>query len=598
MNDVLRCEIVRDILPLYIDGLTGDVTAQAVRAHIEACEACKKIFNDMSEPEEKKENETDKEEINFLKKVKKRNKKAVLVSVLGAVLIFCAIIAGWSYVKNYVLATPVFADEVNFQVTFDRDTLIVIEGVLSDSSRGVADVKSEYENGVLEITLSSTKVTNHHKNSFTKIFEKPEPLTQININGAPVWNNGIYISAEVRKLYMQKTEELSALEAKALAETAGVDRGMGERNFGSDQQEKRISVSITTALDKDDITYYESRMRRCACILLACIGDLKEARFDYTVDGEKKEFEITEAQASALYGSSVKEAAATPAGLQLLWESIGGKFFGDVNLYPDFSVDTYYSDGLVLYKNVTEEAMREYVDSLCARGFRCEKLAYQYFLYKEDAMVHIVNKRQSCEVQVYPGRRTVSAAGALTPKQVLSLLNSEDVFFAMEQTPYGMFEQTGAQLFLVPIDNLTYLPEEVRDLPESQGYIVRHVLAASNGAAYISSIGDPVYGDIDGDGITEIIFESFGPTSGLFTFSLVAYAIVDGVPVQKGYTFFGPASYGKISLYHTEEGDVMISCHSDYGEEMKKSKVLMEDGKFVLPDWEVNSFELSVSPEE
>ena len=34
MNNKIPCEMIRDLLPLYADGLTGDVTNEAVREHL------------------------------------------------------------------------------------------------------------------------------------------------------------------------------------------------------------------------------------------------------------------------------------------------------------------------------------------------------------------------------------------------------------------------------------------------------------------------------------------------------------------------------------------------------------------------------------
>ena len=40
MSDKLRCEIVQDLLPSYVDGLTSDETNEAVKDHLADCEMC------------------------------------------------------------------------------------------------------------------------------------------------------------------------------------------------------------------------------------------------------------------------------------------------------------------------------------------------------------------------------------------------------------------------------------------------------------------------------------------------------------------------------------------------------------------------------
>ena len=39
-ND-LTCEVVQDLLPSYVDGLTSDVSNQAVEQHLKICEVAK-----------------------------------------------------------------------------------------------------------------------------------------------------------------------------------------------------------------------------------------------------------------------------------------------------------------------------------------------------------------------------------------------------------------------------------------------------------------------------------------------------------------------------------------------------------------------------
>ena len=47
----IKCEMIQDILPLYVDGLTSDVTNQEIEEHIAECEVCKAMLNHMREPE-------------------------------------------------------------------------------------------------------------------------------------------------------------------------------------------------------------------------------------------------------------------------------------------------------------------------------------------------------------------------------------------------------------------------------------------------------------------------------------------------------------------------------------------------------------------
>ena len=52
MKNKLPCEIIRDLLPSYVDGLTSEVTNEAICEHIQSCDACKETLHRMQAPEE------------------------------------------------------------------------------------------------------------------------------------------------------------------------------------------------------------------------------------------------------------------------------------------------------------------------------------------------------------------------------------------------------------------------------------------------------------------------------------------------------------------------------------------------------------------
>jgi len=46
----MDCNVVKDLIPLYIDECCSEESAIIVKEHIESCDACKKLFEDMSTP--------------------------------------------------------------------------------------------------------------------------------------------------------------------------------------------------------------------------------------------------------------------------------------------------------------------------------------------------------------------------------------------------------------------------------------------------------------------------------------------------------------------------------------------------------------------
>ena len=51
MSDKLRCEIVQDLLPSYVDGLTSDETNEAIKDHLADCVSCRDMYERMKADE-------------------------------------------------------------------------------------------------------------------------------------------------------------------------------------------------------------------------------------------------------------------------------------------------------------------------------------------------------------------------------------------------------------------------------------------------------------------------------------------------------------------------------------------------------------------
>ncbi len=88
MERELDCEIVKDLLPLYVDGIVSDVSKKGIENHLEHCTDCKEIYHEMAF---RLEMETPQTEVSDVKRFLKRTKKIYLLYGLGG-LSFIAIL--------------------------------------------------------------------------------------------------------------------------------------------------------------------------------------------------------------------------------------------------------------------------------------------------------------------------------------------------------------------------------------------------------------------------------------------------------------------------------------------------------------------------
>lgn len=82
MERELACEIVRDLLPLYVDDMVSDVSRKSVEAHLEHCSDCHDIYRNMSFRLETEARPTEAADV---KKFLNKTKKMYLLYGLGGI---------------------------------------------------------------------------------------------------------------------------------------------------------------------------------------------------------------------------------------------------------------------------------------------------------------------------------------------------------------------------------------------------------------------------------------------------------------------------------------------------------------------------------
>lgn len=99
MKNTLPCDIVRDILPLYIDDVVSETTKNAVAEHLESCHECKNEYISLKATFDIPiQDETSKNK--FVVMMRKQRTKRILSSIL-LIILSCSIFYGILYMTTY-----------------------------------------------------------------------------------------------------------------------------------------------------------------------------------------------------------------------------------------------------------------------------------------------------------------------------------------------------------------------------------------------------------------------------------------------------------------------------------------------------------------
>ncbi len=322
MND-LPCEVVRDLLPSYVDGLTSEMTNRLVDAHVETCAPCRSVLDAMRAPEEKPGSAGSEKEIDYLKKNKRRNRAVVLWSLVGALTLALAVLL----LRVFVVGEELYDSVVLYDVRVEGDKLSA-RTTCTDSARAITQVYYSYneEDGVVTLRFKGVLASIFHANSDFNIFFSPtRPIRQVRVGERIYWDDGEEIGKTVSDLFQTRHDYVGDMSANArTAEAIGVYEMFGpyENELQTSERPYRWTITLQNDIPKNQRDYLEHDMRKTSCLMLALIANLDEVRFAYTVDGIPAHQTMTAESASELFGQNVKDCGKSAKLLQELMTSV------------------------------------------------------------------------------------------------------------------------------------------------------------------------------------------------------------------------------------------------------------------------------------
>ncbi len=304
MKKILSCEIVQDLFPSYIDGLTSDVTNNFIEEHIGECDSCKNILKDMREPIVKPVDILEKKEIDFLKKTRKTTYTMIVGIVLAAVLLITVVLT----VKIYFIGDYILGDSVTCEVQVNGKNL-TLNGVTVDNNLGISFIKYEEQDGSVIISFRAVKESRFHKGEFQSEYEAKKEITRVCLDDRIVWEHGENVSAIASAIFQTRHDYIGDMSKNGqTAKVLNMDNYLG--NFKSELQTTEEPYSWKIILE-DEMSASkqekkEKAMKFYAYIFLAVIDNLGEVLYEYQMEGKMYTVIVTEDDASNFVEQDIK----------------------------------------------------------------------------------------------------------------------------------------------------------------------------------------------------------------------------------------------------------------------------------------------------
>lgn len=306
----LECNIIQDLLPSFADGLVSTKTADEINAHLSDCGNCRNLYNEMTNGEDFEKKEAEKE-IDYLKKIKKKNRK-IIGGIFAAFILMIIITIGiYSFVGTEDEAYSVS----NIYVT---DKTVNAEINLFSSASCITKVTAKETDGIVTISVKSSLLSFNKKDAADFGFTADETISKVQTaDGRVLWENGEVISQKINDIYNARVKYIGNNSAVSrLLSAIDIIDTLKCENYSihllTDQKPYGLEIYDINSYDEmfssftDEV--YEQKIKSCAFIILACIENADFVQFEYTTpDGREKTYKLTVDEANNYLGIVLKD---------------------------------------------------------------------------------------------------------------------------------------------------------------------------------------------------------------------------------------------------------------------------------------------------
>ena len=336
MKNTMNCEIIQDLMPTYVDGLASSATAEMIEEHVAECDECRRMLESMKEGAgvTPAEAARDAKEIDFLKKSRKKGRRAVVLGIIAALLVTLAAVG----TKVYLIGSE-YNGDMGCDISVDGSTMEV--GLTAaDSMHVIRKVDFKMDNGVAQGTVmavlpgivhssgtfdatdGSAVVTHDWAGSFSY----DEDIKEVRIGDRVYWSGGTAVSKKASEVFRAGHEYIGdASENGALIDALGMTEDLG--SLYSELRTDSEPYAWTIFLDEDQTKYnpdyLDEHLSGYGYVLIGSVGNLSEVDFSYTMDGKTVVKKVTAEDATKFLGKDIKTCRSDAGALAELLEKAG-----------------------------------------------------------------------------------------------------------------------------------------------------------------------------------------------------------------------------------------------------------------------------------
>lgn len=327
MSHKIPCEMIQDLMPLYVEHLTSDVTNYQVQEHLNECGECKENYQRMNisvAQDDMKQLET-KKEIDYLKKVRRSNRSKIVISIVLTLALVLAV----CFVKFYFIGFPVEAYQVDF-IQVGENNATITGKITKDNYAYKGSIIAHDVEGDHIIIYACLKSIWSKEQTFDISYAYDAFHETLQVGDQKLYADGTIISSLASKLFAHKNPYIGDMPANGkLAMYLGIASTLG--NFQNSLQTTKEpygwTMEFVNPIDAVAEEYLNNRMTEYSYVLLALIENAGEISWNYSLQGDtentRKTCTVTLGDATEAMGENVKEFAQSERKVQELLTRLG-----------------------------------------------------------------------------------------------------------------------------------------------------------------------------------------------------------------------------------------------------------------------------------
>lgn len=335
--------MVRDLLPSYVEGMTSDETNAAVEAHLAACPDCAARRDAMAAPEETETAEQSRE-VDYLKTVKRKSGRRVLIAIACMILLITAGFAA----KIFIIGTPAQEQDLFVAEAVEQNGILRLSISTPSSATAFWGWTVDTADGVADIHARSVLVSPLFPNGGGTVEVPLDGVDEVRLCGRLVWQDDTLIQERVARLYETKTPYVGDMPAlNQVANALDIQGRLGSYTNSLHTSSRPYDWTLELTAPRAVIAKFESSMNAVAIPLLVLVDNLDQVTFAYTdVRGQSYQYTVTKENAIDVLRArmetlkevgwktedlgltlldTIKDYAATPAEFQRLYHFVTTK---------------------------------------------------------------------------------------------------------------------------------------------------------------------------------------------------------------------------------------------------------------------------------